>query len=654
MKMKALLISVAAIALFAIPAIATAAPPNVTPAPGAAVFGASNVDQSSNTTEIQFQNLSAAPIEIFSFSIGGSDQAQFWISNDGCFTQTLFPGNWCSVSVFFRPNAVGDFSASADILTNQGLESVPLTGSGQAGTFSGTPPTYALQPFFYGNQYGSAQFENVDPTFNLQGYSATITGADAAFFSVNNNGCGGTLLPGNTCNVDVYFNPTAPGTKNATLNLFNNGTDNPATVPLTATALSGPIVSLSPNELDFGAVTTGDSSDPEQVTMTNGGDFELQIQQVFVIGSAPNVFPLINNTCDGSSIAPGDSCTLDVAFTPGASATGSQNGTLFIISNTPGPITTASLHGDGYRPPTGFITLGGKAMALQRMTCQTNGFPAGTSFDYTWFRGSARVGFSRTYRVTEGDVGRRLACLVDASNPASRRSAKTSQSAAVVAADLSRMPGSLVSNRSCRALQAPPSIGRVQLSYGAPVTPADPLLITGRELLTVRIDGQKIATGQRVKVYPRLIQRFGAGRHTLSVGSESAPIVLGSCKLAAHGRSAGNRSTFKLSSSTGMQQVSINALGRSFFRSILSGGSVHIKSLRHPGESFLLRNAQTNSNGIKVRIYRKSIQITGLPQNTGVVRVSLSRGTFSGSRVRFQARLSTAGSRSVVTRVIRR
>lgn len=662
LKVLARVLSVA-VGLLLFPVAAQAAPPNVTPDPLSIDFGQQSVGQSTPTTSIKFENLSGADIEVTGFSISGGGAAQFQTGGNGCGPQTLNDGNACFVDVFFQPGSVGSFSASADLTTDEGVESVPLAGEGASGSLSGTPPAYTPQPYFFGGQFGSAQFQNTDPNFTVMSTNATITGPDAAFFSIGNNGCANqqTQYPGNTCNVDVFFNPTGPGTRNAQLNLFNSGSPNPAVVPLTATALEGPKAVVTPGTIDFGNVGIGSSSAVTQVTVENQGDYVLQIQQVFVISGAPNFFPLTHNQCIGAVVAPGSNCTLDVAFVPGETGTGPQNGSIFVITNSPGPVTQSFMSGTGYEQPGGGrLTIEGNPMALRELTCQTGGFPEGTNFTYRWSKDGKQIAAGRTYKVADQDVGARLTCAVTASNPVGSADIDSPESAVIAPAFLGRMAGSLVAGRVCRALQAPAAVGGATLDYGRPVTPQDPLRIRGRGQVVVSLDGEQVARGSSTAVVtPRRLDGFADGSHSLSVttggGSKSkADVTLASCDLSARAVIRGGPAVIRTSSSTGMDELSIRAgNGTRFFPRRLSGG-VRFKTLHQPGEAFLLSGVNSRSNGVSVKVSRKKIRIKGLPQNAGVVRLNLYRRSVNGGRFAIKARLKGVGNRTVKVKAGRR
>ncbi|MGD0363470.1 MAG: FG-GAP-like repeat-containing protein [Bryobacteraceae bacterium] len=97
-------------------------------------------------------------------------------------------------------------------------------------------------------------------------------------------------------------------------------------------------VVLSAGSLNFGNVQVG-STGIQTVTVTNSGSAMLQVP-----GITPSAAFSETDNCAGG-IAPGNACTITVAFNP--TATGSQNGTLTIANNAPAGSQTVGLSGVG-------------------------------------------------------------------------------------------------------------------------------------------------------------------------------------------------------------------------------------------------------------------------------------------------------------------
>jgi len=72
-----------------------------------------------------------------------------------------------------------------------------------------------------------------------------ITGTNAADFSQNSN-CGISIGAGVACTINVTFQPTAAGTRNAAVSITDNANNSPQTISLTGTGLAGALPSISP------------------------------------------------------------------------------------------------------------------------------------------------------------------------------------------------------------------------------------------------------------------------------------------------------------------------------------------------------------------------------------------------------------------------
>ena len=163
--------------------------------------------------------------------------------------------------------------------------------------------------------------------------SIILTGGNASDFSQTNN-CGGSLAVGATCQVQVTFTPSSPGTRTTTLNITDNSTGSPQTVIFsgTATAAVSPVVSLSATSLYFGYFNVGTTGGPENLSVANTGNAPLTITSIILAGGNASDFSQSNNC--GSSLAAGATCMVQVIFKP--SAPGTRTTTLNITDNAAG------------------------------------------------------------------------------------------------------------------------------------------------------------------------------------------------------------------------------------------------------------------------------------------------------------------------------
>lgn len=171
---------------------------------------------------------------------------------------------------------------------------------------------------------------------------AEIVGDDASAFWIPDN-CGGGVQGGSGCNVGVQFNPSAPRDYHATLRVSSNGSD--FTAELSG---SGGLrqVTATPNPVDFGTVTVGDST-TRSVTLQNTGNVFFQSMVAIPVGGDVGAFRLIEDGCSMRVLAPTVGCKLKLSFEP--YEVDNADATLAIIGD--GDPTLIALRGVGAAAP---------------------------------------------------------------------------------------------------------------------------------------------------------------------------------------------------------------------------------------------------------------------------------------------------------------
>lgn len=628
---------ISALALLAAPSFATAAG-DLTPEPAQLDLGTQGIHNGSTPSlPVRFDNSTGADLSVSSVSIVGLDATDFSNSNDCSF---VLDGTSCTVNVSFNPATPGLKAAQLEVVDDNGTVTVPLSGTGATGTLSGSSPSFNPQPYFFGGQERDANISNAS-AFAVAGTNATITGPDAAFFSVGFNGCQFVLNPGNNCSVGINFNPTGPGTKNAQLELSNDGTTDPLVIPLSATALAGPNAVISPAQTSFGDVAIGSASAPRTFAIENAGDFPLQVQQIFVLSGTPQLFPISADSCSSHVILPAASCQVTLSFRP--TGAGEREGTVFVITNENGPVDTASFFGYGVPSPDGAAIVVGAAVAGSPLTWTPSGYSDGTTFAYQWQKDGGP--FDETgskITPTDADVGARFSCRISARNSVGSQVVVSAQSAPISPRDLSELDDSLVDESVCRAVQATARLKAgartVRLSYGKPVTPSSTLALDAPGLkMTAMIDGHALAQGTgHVALTPRALQGFADGVHTLQVsadsGEASAQLALAPCRLAVRLDGGPSRpASLVVSAAAGMTSPKVS-LPRKLRLHVTAAalGTASIQVAGKPAQTFGLNGARTSANGITVLLKAHSIQVKNLPPETGVVALALSDETITG------------------------
>ena len=285
---------------------------------------------------------SAAALTITSIAIAGPNTADFTETNTGL----SVPANQsCTITVTFKPSAVGTRTAQLNVVIPQGAGSltlsVALSGIGIQPGVTATAVNLVFPSTVVGNTSA------VQPVTLTSSGSSQLTissiAVSANFRQVTvglSSPTSGTLQPGQQCTIQVQFSPLVTGAITGSLVIAHNAPNSPLVIPLSGTAIPGtPGVSPSTTSLNFGSVFVG-SAPVGAVTLTSSGTAPLVITGVLVSG---NGFTLTSNTCN--TLQPTAQCALQVTFRPPAA--GGFTGNLTINHNASGSPLVITLSGTG-------------------------------------------------------------------------------------------------------------------------------------------------------------------------------------------------------------------------------------------------------------------------------------------------------------------
>jgi hypothetical protein len=154
-----------------------------------------------------------------------------------------------------------------------------------------------------------------------------------------------TLLFGQSCTIAVRFTPgngSTAAVRTGTLEIQSNAANSLEYISLLGASVAAPLT-VAPTALDFGTVAVG-TSDQLGVTVTNTSATPITFISATTDAAAYSVG---EGTCpaDGSTLAAGASCTLDVTFAPTAS--GTSTGTLTLATDATQLPLTVALTGTG-------------------------------------------------------------------------------------------------------------------------------------------------------------------------------------------------------------------------------------------------------------------------------------------------------------------
>jgi Legume-like lectin family/Protein of unknown function (DUF1573)/PQQ-like domain len=259
------------------------------------------------------KTLTLTATEALTLSSLASSSSQFTLGTPSpALPATLVVGQTISAPVTFAPTQTGIVGGMVTATTSTGKKTTfALSGTGQTASaqLAVTPSLVSFGGTVVGGHLSStATFRNVGGAaltinkVNLPAAPFSATGAPKA---------GDTIASGGSITVTVAFDPTQAGTFNDSIGLETTGGN--GSIGLSGTAGSSGVLKISNETNDFGQATVGETVS-RSFTITNTGGTAVTITKSKPpIGGA---FAATTSLPEGSTIAPGESVTEKVAFTP--------------------------------------------------------------------------------------------------------------------------------------------------------------------------------------------------------------------------------------------------------------------------------------------------------------------------------------------------
>lgn len=297
----------------------TGTAPELSVTPTSFDFGNQRIDTTSAAQAFVVKNTGTASLAMGKVAIGGSNPGEFVLGTDGCTDAVLDPAEECTTQVSFSPDLVGPRSAILNI-PGEDPASAELIGTGTAPVFSAAPTAveFGQRLVSAGASGGKTVTVTNNGTASMAITTVTITGPTASQFALvpAGNGCAATTVdPGESCTVEVTFDPAETGPIGATLSF---GGQAPGTVQLLGTGIA-PALAIEPTSLNFGSHLVGTKSGVQPFVVKNTGSAPAEVFSVSVSGTGSGSFATgPTDTCTGVTLAIGAQCTVDVSFSPAA------------------------------------------------------------------------------------------------------------------------------------------------------------------------------------------------------------------------------------------------------------------------------------------------------------------------------------------------
>lgn len=342
----------------------------------ALTFPNTQVGNVSATQSVQLTNVGSTTVHVSSM-VASTD---FTVTNN---CASLLPGVSCTAQVSFTPGAASSSSLRSGTLEVHSDAGAALEYVSLLGTSAAAPLTFSAASLDFGSvNVGSSDTLTLVVTNTLA--TPIVFGSIRASgdYSVVTGTCpaSGSVLPGNaTCTLTITFAPTASGVRSGTLSLASAATQLPLTVVLTGNGIAGAL-QVTPGALAFGSVEVGATS-TLQLTLLNTGSAPIVNISNTITGTDAALFQ-VTSPCTITILAPNESCTERVAFSPSAVAAASAS--LTIASTDPQGPSVVALSGMGAASGAFTLTVNGGSSAT--VTVQS-GAPASYNLTLTPLNG---------------------------------------------------------------------------------------------------------------------------------------------------------------------------------------------------------------------------------------------------------------------------
>lgn len=266
-------------------------------------------------------------------------------AENDCQLAVLFRGQSCTAHIYFEPLRTGYIDTFFKLWYN-GLSNVQATVSG----FAYVPP---LMPSTTAVDFGRKTINSGEETrtvrlFNKALVPITVTelSVSGAPFGVS-QACATTIAAGAHCDMEVGFNPTAEGLFVGSVNI-RDAFDHDLEIDLYGQGVSPgeADIHLSTTAIVFGKQQVGTTSPAYPVTIVSTGTIALDITDITTL--LGNDFSVTNAGDCEKALAPSESCTIEVVFTP--SAAGRRIGEVSVVDNAPDSPQKIDLSGLGFEP----------------------------------------------------------------------------------------------------------------------------------------------------------------------------------------------------------------------------------------------------------------------------------------------------------------
>ncbi len=212
-----------------------------------------------------------------------------------------------------RPVA-GKFHAVVLAVALIALAALPAAASAETAELTVSPGQLDFPATTVGNPGGQQQVtakNSGDVPVSIN--NVFIDGTNSSDFNQNGN-CGGQLDPGQGCTINVGFWPGGAGNREASLHIDSDEPRGDQVVALTGIG-ADPELTFEPPSYDFGLQRVYNNVQAN-LEVRNTGAAAVQVNSIDIVGPGSSNFWTGFVSCWGTTLQPGDACTVQVNFGP--------------------------------------------------------------------------------------------------------------------------------------------------------------------------------------------------------------------------------------------------------------------------------------------------------------------------------------------------
>jgi len=255
----------------------------------------------------------------------------------------LAPGKSFAVKITFAPKSSGLFTEYIQYVTDatNGTVSHEVTGTGvppTGGVLAATPTTASFGSVPVGTSISQAFHLKNSGTTSI---TISAIAVSSPRFTLNGITTPRVLAPGETIACTLVFKPTTTGFVAGSASITSTASNRTLTLTMSGSGVAAtPALTVTPTALVFGNESVG-KTQTEGVTLKNTGNSNVTVSSIGV--SAVDI--QTGGGVNGATLAPGQSATLSISFSPKKAET--VSGSITITSNAKSSPTIIQVSGTG-------------------------------------------------------------------------------------------------------------------------------------------------------------------------------------------------------------------------------------------------------------------------------------------------------------------